>query len=209
MNDKEQEEIRDMVSGKKSVVVLAAGSSRRMGHPKYAMHFSEEQTFLSHILEVYYRAGINRQIVVTGAGFDPVPARLPGREISVLENLNLRRGRSWSIRLGLEQTEGAVFIQNIDNPFVNPGLVMQMMTFLADYDYVVPAYQGQGGHPVLLSEKAVAFLKDQLSSRKPLNILLRELNRGVLKVEDPYVTANINTRSDYLSYFGDFIFSDF
>src|SRR5437867_691005 len=57
-------------------IVLAAGKSTRMGHPKAALPLGEVDTFLSRIVRTFHDARIDDVIVVVGHEADVIRASL-------------------------------------------------------------------------------------------------------------------------------------
>ena len=184
-----------------AVIILAAGHSERMGQAKYKLAFSEEETFFSHIIRVYRRFVVPRLIVVVNQEFD-TSNYLFDENAEFVVNNNPELGRFHSIRLGLEKLKtGAAFVQNIDNPFVNAGLLIKLLDGLKDKDFAVPVYNGRGGHPVLLSSKIIHSLQNDFSSATHFDKALQSFQRSDVVVSDPYISVNINTPDDYRKYF--------
>ena len=183
---------------KPATIILAAGSSSRMGIPKHQLLFTEGETFLEHIIRVYERISSFPLVVVVNPESGIV--EIPGTHIVV--NSYPGKGRFQSIKLGLAETKNkAVFIQNVDNPFINVGLLHQLVNQLGKADYAVPVYEGKGGHPVLLSaETAMKILSDYEIHNRFDEVLLN-FKREDVAVGDPYIRVNINTKEDYLRYF--------
>lgn len=184
-----------------SVIILAAGNSERMGKPKHLLPFSEEDTFIEHIIKVYQKTVISKMIVVVNDSF-PKQQSLLDNSIQIVVNSNPELGRFHSIRLGLKEVNNTpVFIQNIDNPFVNAGLLMQMQMGLTETDFAVPVYNGKGGHPILFSSQIIHPLINNFSEESNLNVVLKSFKRKDVIVQDPYIHVNINTREEYRKYF--------
>ncbi len=122
--------------------------------------------------------------------------------IKVVINDKLEYGRFYSVQLGLKELKNsAVFIQNIDNPFVNTGLLMSLRKGIGLADFAVPVYEGKGGHPVLLSSEVIEQIVNGFKSTSHLNEVLKSFNRQDVFVNDPYIGVNINTPEDYQKYF--------
>lgn len=191
---------------KTGVVILAAGSSKRMGSHKPFLLFSNGKTFVEHLLDVYLEFGCHRCILVTGAGVkNLLDISLKKNENIILqENSFPDRGRFFSIRLGLKHFEGneSIFVQNIDNPFVDIQMLKKLSAALGDKDYRVPVFNDHRGHPVLISSR----LRDDILSEKNHGINFREYLKtrdgASVTVADGRIMANINTPEDYMRYFG-------
>ncbi|MDB4303562.1 hypothetical protein N9934_02060, partial [Desulfosarcina sp.] len=86
-------------------------------------------------------------------------------------------------------------------PFVNAGLLLELIKGIGNAEFAVPIYDKKGGHPILLSSKAVDKIKTDFSEEKNLKEVLKSLDRKDVIVKDPYIAVNINTPEDYLKYF--------
>jgi len=109
-----------------AVVILAAGFSGRMGIPKLSLPFDEKQTFTEKIISTYLTAGCKNIVLVVNRQGNEVLRQqtdfLTESNVSVVLNTFPQRERFYSLQLGLKLLDGfrAVFVQNIDNPFVHP-----------------------------------------------------------------------------------------
>lgn len=184
-----------------AVIILAAGMSERMGKQKYHLYFSEEETFLDHIIHVYRRFVVSELVLVVNESAD-LEAFQDNETINIVVNNKMEYGRFYSVQLGLKELKNRyVFIQNIDNPFVNTGLLMSLQKGIGLADFAVPVYERKGGHPVLLSPDVIEPMVNSFKSTSHFNDVLKSFNRQDVFVNDPYIGVNINTSEDYQKYF--------
>ena len=184
------------------VILLAAGQSDRMGTPKHLLRFSESQTFIEHIVEVYQRFQVSKIVIVVNEKAQIFPEMFMNPEgIEIIVNKKIELGRFYSVQLGLQSINGNCFIQNIDNPFINLGLLINLNSELKDSDYSVPVYNNKGGHPILISEKIAKRIVRECDNGSYLNNVLKSFDRKNVLVNDPYIVVNINTADDYQKYF--------
>ena len=184
-----------------AVIILAAGLSERMGEQKCNLNFSEEETFLEHIIHVYRRFVVSEIVLVVNKSFNS-ELYLNDESLKIIVNNNLEYGRFFSIQLGLRELENtSVFIQNIDNPFVNTGLLINLQSGLGDDEFAVPVYESRGGHPILLSTGIIPQVVTNYKSDSHLKSVLESFKRKDVIVNDPYIGVNINTPEDYQKYF--------
>ena len=122
--------------------------------------------------------------------------------IYIAENNEPEKGRMHSLQLGLKLMENkAVFVHNIDNPFVSNGLLMQMITKLEPNTYVKPLYKNKGGHPVLLSaEVANELLQADITKENNLKNALKKHVQIIIETNEPEILLNLNTPDDYQSF---------
>jgi len=190
-----------------SVLILAAGFSGRMGVPKLSLPFDENRTFAAKIIQTYQSAGCEKIVVVVnrqGREFlQSQESFFAESNISVVFNTFPERERFYSLLTGLKtlNDERPVFIQNIDNPFVEPALLLRLVNAFEPEAFVVPYYNGHGGHPVLLSGKIVNNLLASSDYRQNLRDFLQAYPKISCAVEDKKILININSLQEYREYF--------
>jgi molybdenum cofactor cytidylyltransferase len=143
-------------------VVLAAGSSRRMGADKLAIKIGD-RTILEHTVNNVLASAVDEVILVTQP--DSWAAGLfPPEKVKVVINSDHLQGQSTSLRAGLaaaaESTQAVLFAL-ADQPFIPPAvytaLVEQYRHSLKPAVY--PEYQGQRGNPVLFDRRIFPMLQ--------------------------------------------------
>ena len=144
-----------------AAIILAAGNSARMGCPKAHLPYGNGNTFAQQITRGFLAFGCNPVIMVIQDGADFTG--LQTENLVPVINREVEKGRSHSIHLGLQSLpEGACcFIHNIDNTCPPAGLLEQMTKALPAEGYVVPVYEGRGGHPLLLGWRMAKLLQEQ------------------------------------------------
>ncbi len=170
-----------------------------MGTDKALLRAGHGLTFAGHLLNCFVAYGCNPVVLVVNEQFDPTPFLAEKPEIVV--NHHLEKGRSWSILLGLKKVPPgrACFIQNIDNPFLEPEL-LDLLAASVTYDgYAVPVNQGHGGHPILLGNKVVDFLR-QHHDLPDFRQVLHRFTRTEVPFPDDRILWNINTPDDYKEF---------
>ena len=156
-------------------------------------------TFAGHLLNCFGSYGCKPVVLVVNEQFDV--SRFQAENLVTLVNHHLEKGRSWSIQLGLKQVpEGySCFIQNIDNPFLDPGLLDQLIGAVIPDGYAGPVCQGRGGHPILLGSKVVDFIRQQ-RELFDFRRVLQQFHRVEVSYPDIRILWNINTPDDYKEF---------
>ena len=181
-----------------SAIIPAAGNSGRMGSNKAQLVYGDGESFAGHLVKNYSLYGAQPVLLIMNE-----QQGQPGFEGSFMRVINrhVEAGRSHSIFLGIQQVpEGnACFIQNIDNPYIEPGLLGQMIALHESDGFVVPVCNGTGGHPVLLGRNVVSYIHG-LNLLKHFREVLNRFKRIELPFQDERILWNINTPGDYAGF---------
>lgn len=182
-----------------NTLILAAGHSRRMGTPKWQLRMPSGEFFAGYLYRRFREFGCNVRMVVNSDDFAAISSDEELKNIPLVLNARPDLGRFYSLRCGLEQLPDAspCFIHNIDNPFVEPGLLDVLQTALGDHDYVLPEYQGRGGHPLLISRAMVQQVLQQKEPWPDLRGFMANFHGKRVPVDFPEILFNINTPQDY------------
>lgn len=178
------------------VLIPAAGSSGRMGVNKALLPYGNGLTFAGQLVSAYLDCGFSNIVMVVNKDFS---CSFPGSgQVRFVINNQVEKGRSWSVLLGLKHipSEYACFIQNIDNPYVPEHLLVKMTSVVTPSAYVVPVFEGNGGHPVLLG----SAIADRLRGKQEITNLrdaLRDYERLEVVSPDNRILLNINTPKAY------------
>jgi molybdenum cofactor cytidylyltransferase len=137
-----------------AAVVLAAGSSTRLGRPKQLLLLAGRPV-LEHVLEAALASRVEQVAVVLGAYRDLImPSIHPNDRITLVANPDHARGQSTSLRAGLlalgPEVEAAVVLLG-DQPGVGPAAVEAIISAWRDGAgrIVRASYSGVPGHPTL------------------------------------------------------------
>jgi CTP:molybdopterin cytidylyltransferase MocA len=177
-------------------LILAGGASSRMGQPK-ALLTLDGATFVAHLVGRFLAAGCASVAVVGGADAAVIEPAVP-TEARFVYAADWAQGMRASLRAGLRALPaGAVLLTHVDRPRVAPETLAALLAAPRDRP-VVPMFEGQGGHPVVLPAGLRARLLEPDDT--PLNRLLLNV-RGVA-VADADVLRNVNTQADYEALLG-------
>lgn len=174
------------------LIVLAAGASTRMGHPKALTRIGEE-TALERIAR---EAAGFRILVVVGEHEPEIRAALPHLDARWIRNPRPEMGRTGSLQRGLTMARGpGALVLPVDHPLVR-GETMRSLAARPE-DWVVPMHAGRGGHPLKLGPMGIAAVMSA-----PPNAPLRDVPSMVgievtrVEIDDPGVLANLDTPAD-------------
>ncbi len=184
-------------------LILAAGASSRMGRPKLSLAFDKNNSFIEHIAGQYDALGCTEiRSVVNLAHFSYYRKALLPPKATYIINKEPQSSRFYSLQLGLQAIKNpqAVFVHNVDNPFVEKDVLQKMIALLDHADYVTPRYRGRGGHPVLLSKKVVQAIVNTKGSEPILSDFLKDFRRKSVAVSYASILTNINTPQAYTEF---------
>lgn len=183
-------------------VILAAGSSSRMGQPKQLLPF-RGQSVLECVVDCAVNSSLDRVVVVLGHRAAQLRALLAGREVTVVVNRAYRTGQSSSIQAGLREVrdvaDAVVFLLG-DQPLITPGIIASLLDAYrrTPGPIVQPVFDGRGGNPVLFDRQTFERI-DALSGDTGARLLFREYADRIVEVplDDPAVHFDIDTLQDY------------
>lgn len=114
------------------IIILAAGSSSRMGKPKQLLAF-EGTTLLSRVVSLACQSGDNPVIVVLGANADVIKQNLTVSRAEVVVNEGWEEGMASSLRKGLavmnekhSEVDGVLILVG-DQPYLNNQHIKQLL----------------------------------------------------------------------------------
>jgi molybdenum cofactor cytidylyltransferase len=181
-----------------AAVILAAGSSSRMGTPKALLDAGADATFLDRLADVFLDCGCAVYAVLGAEAERIAAATRRASEIVFVLNPNPARGQISSLQCGLRAAaRGAqgVFFTPVDAPGVSRATVLALKNAFGAADYVVPAFHGRRGHPVLLRAScagefmalaAGATARDVLQGRRAATRLVDVPDSAILDdIDDP------------------------
>ncbi len=185
-------------------IVLAAGSSSRMGRPKQLLPIGG-QPMVRRVTESMCETSLAQVVVVVGAHAEAVTAALAGLSVDIVANEDWAAGMSTSVRAGLGALRPeiqAALIALADQPALTPDL---LRTLVARHQssgapITAPFYQGQRGNPVLFDRQLFPELLAVEGDRGGRALFARyqgQIER--VEVDDPAVIQDIDTIEDYES----------
>src|SRR5579883_111290 len=165
---KAKEIITMHTSGSVAAIILAAGSSSRMGAGRHKLLLPlAGRPVLAHVLDAGLASSARPLILVLGHQADAVRAQvasyLTHPAITIVENHDYLQGMSTSMRAGLEvlmtqardagiQARGAIILLG-DQPLVTPQIIDALISRQQETGkrIVAPLYEGKRGNPTLFA----------------------------------------------------------
>lgn len=181
-----------------AAVVLAAGSSSRMGEPKPLVRVGD-RPLLTWVLEAVRGSRVSEVVVVLGDAADRIRAEVPLAAVRVVENPSYREGMSSSLRTGISSLSDfadAFFVVLADAPFVRSESYDALITVREKTRarIVLPTYHGVRGNPVLLDRSLGPEADSITGDRGCREIRQRHPDETAeVPLDDPGVLIDIDT----------------
>jgi molybdenum cofactor cytidylyltransferase len=186
-----------------SAVVLAAGLSSRMGHPKMVLPWGET-TVIGRVVEVLAEAGVGETLVVTGGGAEQVKNVLHGLPVRTIDNpKHAEKDMVYSLQLGLQQaslgSEAALVVLG-DQPQIQLETVLAVLKAHSkdEASLVIPSYRMHRGHPWLVGRSLWPFIQE-IQPPDTLRTFLDHFQRNIRYIEvcDDSILRDLDTPTDY------------
>ncbi len=179
-------------------VILAAGSSSRLGQPKQLLQH-EGRTLVRRTAEAALAAGCDPVAVVVGAECEKVAAALRDLAVLIVPNEDWQRGLGTSIRAGVARLgeSDALLLLVCDQPKVDAGLLRQLIAQQKQtgQPMVATSYAGTRGVPALFTRACLERLLS-LGDDAGAKTLLLARPAEVATVEFPAAALDIDTPAD-------------
>jgi molybdenum cofactor cytidylyltransferase len=193
-----------------AAVVLAAGASSRMGHPKQVLRYGDH-SLLRHATVAALGAACSPAVVVTGAHAELSRRELAGLDVSEVFNAQWESGMASSIRAGLEgllrvapSATAAVFLL-CDQPLVTAEVIAGLIEArrATGSPLVASAYGGSFGVPALFDRSffgELARLDGRAGAKQVIEKHLSEAQLvpfagGEIDIDTPDDLARLVSRS--------------
>lgn len=183
-----------------TAVILAAGSSARMGRPKLALPVQGEP-MIRRVARAAAGSGCREVIVVLGAHADTYRPLLDGLGVRVVDNPDHAEGMGSSIRTGvaaLSPASTGIVILLADQPFVDTQAIDRLIATAAAglYTVVASTYQGTMGPPAYFDQTLFDELRGLTGDRGARAVIERHPERRVVQVLDAAVASDIDAPDD-------------
>jgi molybdenum cofactor cytidylyltransferase len=188
-----------------SGVILAAGTSSRLGRPKQLLDLGGRPV-LRHVVDAALASPLEDVVVVLGHRAPRVAAAAlsdPDPRIRQVVNDRFAEGQSTSLAAGLRSLgpscEAAVVLLG-DQPGIQPQAIAEVTRAFRERGAAVvqAAYGGRPGHPTLLSRRIWSAVLTEATGDQGAAAIIAANPVWVLRVElggDP--PADLDTEADY------------
>lgn len=183
-------------------ILLAAGSSSRLGQPKQLLDFNG-RPLIRHIAEQALASRLASLTVVVGHRAGEVAAALDGLDLTLVENPLYAQGQSTSLKAGilaLSRDRAAAMVLLVDQPFVDTHLIDRLIGLYEESGalIVAPRFAGRRGNPVLFDRSLLPEILTVLGDTGAREVIARHRERlATLELADDRPFLDIDTWDDY------------
>ena len=184
-----------------SAVVLAAGSSSRMGMPKQLLRL-DDRPLLQHVLDTLRASEVKEIVVVLGSSAELIRREVDLHGAQVVLNDNYHQGMGTSLKVGISAVASdadSALIVLADQPLVR---AFTLNVLMAEHrrsksEILIPTYRGFRGNPVLL-DRAVFAEVMQLSGDIGCRAVFGDHPEGIVKlpVDDVGILLDVDRKGD-------------
>jgi molybdenum cofactor cytidylyltransferase len=187
-------------------LILAAGTSQRMGSPKALLRIYG-RTFLEHIASEAQQSNLTEVKIVLGSQAELILERLPQLTANVVINPEYEQGQLSSLIRGLKTLEGysidGLMLFLVDHPFVNRDLINELLDWFSSHNnpLVIPTFKKQRGHPIIFAHELFPELINAPVDAGAI-IVVRKYQDKILHVETGQagILLDIDTPEAYQEY---------
>jgi molybdenum cofactor cytidylyltransferase len=188
-------------------VILSAGESSRMGHPKALLPIDGVR-FVEKIVAALKSTDVDSIIVVLGHNAEEIRQKISDLPVTILINHDYKQGQLSSLQAAIRHLESSsegssvdgILVHLVDHPYISAGLVNLMINRFYETRklIVVPRFQSRRGHPVIFSR---ALFSELLAAgldqgAKPVVHAHRDETLEI-DTEDRGVLIDIDTPEEY------------
>lgn len=185
-----------------SAIILAAGTSSRMGEPKQ-LKLYKGISFIRNIALNVLASSVDEVIVVSGCRADEVVGEVNDLPVKTIYNPDYAMGQGTSLAAGASQVsaEAEFFLVFMcDQPLLNSSIIDELISEFRQRNCLAlrPVHNGQPGHPVILDRSLLYSLKS-LTEDEGARKVLSGLGDQVIELEVPYkeVIFDVDTPEAY------------
>ncbi len=183
-----------------SAIILAAGGSIRMGHPKQLIKW-HGKTLLNHVIEKTHQANLSPTIIVLGAHRTTIEnSIIQNPQNKIIVNHNWQNGLSTSVKeaiKNLPENVKSVIIFLADQPQVKLETIKSLInkSLESDADVIIPIKDGKKGNPILIKSTIFDSI-DQLKGDQGFRQIINNLSQDYVESNDNSIFLDIDYESD-------------
>lgn len=183
------------------IIILAAGSSSRLGKPKQNLVF-KGKTLLQRAIETAIASVCEPIVVVLGGNAEVIEPTIKNYAINIIHNPDWNEGMSSSVRSGIsallniEPNIQSAILMLSDQPFTDTYLLNHLIMANGKQGITVCGYNETIGPPVLFD---AAYFNDLLSLKghEGAKKVIHKYPNKVIEILFPHGNIDIDTIEDF------------
>lgn len=186
---------------KTGVIILAAGSSSRLGGVKQLIEY-QGKTLIERSITTAQKIATNRTVIVLGANAELIQKSIKSDATSIAINSDWKDGMGSSIVVGLRfllerESIDQVILMLCDQPFVDEELIIRLIQKRSQTSHgiIASSYSGTLGVPALFGKKYFDELL-ALQGHEGAKILIRKYSEDVAFIDFPLGKTDLDTPED-------------
>lgn len=182
-----------------SAIILACGYSKRCSKNKLKLKIDDKEIF-KYIIDLIYKIDFNKKIIVTND--NDISKYAQKCNIQTIENLNVKEGKSSSIKTALDYVNNGSFMVFVsDQPFLTIGTIEKLIEcYMKNSSKIIyPIYGIRRGSPVIFPNK----FRDkfyELKGEEGGSKLIDDSNSVGVIIEREKEGVDIDTIEEYEKY---------
>ncbi|HVV53758.1 MAG TPA: nucleotidyltransferase family protein [Mucilaginibacter sp.] len=184
-------------------LILAAGSSSRLGTPKQLLRYKNDN-LLQHAINAAMGAGVKDIVVVLGAYAEQVKGHISGENLHVVFNPDWQTGMASSIQAGIKAVQqmqtppDAAIVSVCDQPFISADIFNALLSEQRRTGKPIAAcrYGDTIGVPALFHDSLFESLL-KLNGDSGAKAIIRPHPKDVAIVSFPAGSIDIDTMDEY------------
>ena len=187
-----------------SVILLAAGQSRRMFGENKLLKKYKNKYLINHILGTLIKSKVTKIIVVLG--FQNLKVKkiiLKNKKIECIYNKNHRSGMASSIKAGLKKisvkNKGFLIVQ-ADTPHISKKIINSLYVAIINRnkEIFVPIHKKRFGNPIGFKRSMIQSLYNVKSDRGAKKIIKQNQKKlHFIEVNSQSIFKDFNTKKDF------------
>jgi molybdenum cofactor cytidylyltransferase len=205
-------------SGSTAAIILAAGSSSRMGGGRHKLLLPlDDRPVLAHVIDASLASQARPIIIVLGHQFDQVRLQIQqftiDDSITLVENTHYQLGMSSSLRIGIQTLVDndyrnkqnfhlidSALIMLGDQPLLTPKIIDTLITAYRSRGkaIVAPLYKGKRGSPVLFDKSLFSELIEVTGDEGGRTVIERHRHEvELIEIGDALANYDVDTWEAY------------
>ena len=183
-------------------IIIAAGTSSRMGQAKQLLPF-KHTTMLDQVIQNCLESLLEPVIVVIGHDANKIQTKVDFSKTTLVINDDFKQGQSSSLKAGLKKIpfkcNAAMFVL-ADQPLVDKTIIDTIINEFnrSDSLIAIPYFEKKRGNPVII-HKTLFKRMEKLTGDSGARVLFDEHEQNTLKIniDDDAILFDIDNPEDY------------